>query len=376
MSRKFRDFHLLEIFREYAKQTTPLDLFLRNYFKLHHSIGAQDRKFLSETIYGMIRWQGLLDYFGEKNPTWEGRYQIFQTLHPESYLENLEIPLHIRCSFPLKYFTILKDSLGEESAKRFCLESNYPAPVTIRVNALKGSREELSARWGSQYNTTPGTHSPWALHFPKRINLFGLPEFKEGWFECQDEASQLVAFLVKAKPGDHVLDYCSGSGGKTLAFAPQMQNRGQIYLHDIRSHALQEAKKRLKRAGIQNAQLIPYEDPKKSLLKNRMDWVLTDVPCSGSGTLRRNPDMKWKFDPESFLSLTQQQRAIFSEALSFVKPKGYIVYATCSVLPQENREQCQYFSANLPVQMIGTPFESFPSRGSMDGFFAAVFQKI
>ncbi len=122
-----------------------------------------------------------------------------------------------------------------------------------------------------------------------------MPEFKQGLFEVQDEGSQLIANLMDPTPGDQVMDYCAGSGGKTLAFAPKMQHRGQIYLHDIRPWALDEARKRLKRAGIQNAQVVLPEDPKLNKLRGKMDWVLVDAPCTGSGTFRRNPDMKWKF---------------------------------------------------------------------------------
>jgi 16S rRNA (cytosine967-C5)-methyltransferase len=375
MSSKFREHHLFQIFHQFSANHLPLDIFLRNYFKLNSSIGSHDRKFISEAVYGMIRWQGLLDYFCNGDCSWEHRYKIFQRIQPEMHQQDSNIPLHIRCSFPQKYFSLLAEALGEEKAQNFCYHSNYPAPITVRVNASKSTRDELLKKWEGQYDCRPGELSPLAIHFSQRINFFGLPEFKQGFFEVQDEASQLVSLEVQAMPGDHVLDYCSGSGGKTLAIAPQMKNKGQLYLHDIRDPVLIEAKKRLKRAGIQNAKIIHHNDKKKASLKNRMDWVLTDVPCSGSGTLRRNPDMKWKFDPNGLKELVMKQREIFAEAITFIKPNGHIVYSTCSVLPQENEQQIDYFLSQFPLKLVKDPFMSFPCKGKMDGFFAAVLQK-
>jgi len=194
-------------------------------------------------------------------------------------------------------------------------------------------------------------------------------------FEVQDEGSQLIADLIEATPRDHVLDYCAGSGGKTLAFAPKMQHKGQIYLHDVRLPALMEAKKRLCRAGIQNAQiLLPDDNSKKKLLKKSMDWVLVDVPCSGTGTLRRNPDMKWNFQPDTIEKLIDKQQQIFEEALPFLHPQGSIVYATCSILPQENEEQIAYFIKKFKMKIVNAPFRSTPLSNGMDGFFGAVLK--
>ena len=375
MSSRFRTTHLFQILNTLEEQSLPLDIFLKNYFKEHRSIGSHDRKYLTETLYGLIRWKGLVDFFCKNKTSWENRVSIFETLSPEDHINNSNIPLHTRVSFPKNYFDCLVKYLGEEKAKEFCLESNYPAPTTIRINPLKTSRENLLSRFQGIYDCLPGTHSSYSIHFPQRVNFFTLPEFKEGYFEVQDEGSQLAAFQVKALPGDQVLDYCSGSGGKTLAIAPSLQGKGQIYLHDIRSHILLEAKKRLRRAGIQNAQFLDSQDPNKKRLRHRMDWVLADVPCSGSGTLRRNSDMKWKFKESDLDSLILTQRKIFEEAFSFLKPNGHIVYATCSVLPIENDLQIAFFLENFPVKLVGTPFQSSPKKGAMDGFYAATLQK-
>lgn len=201
-----------------------------------------------------------------------------------------------------------------------------------------------------------------------------MPEFKKGLFEVQDEGSQLLAALVKAEPGQLVMDYCAGSGGKTLAFAPLMHNKGQIFLHDIRSYALIEARKRLKRAGIQNAQIVLAEDEKLKKLKKKMDWVLVDAPCSGTGTMRRNPDMKWAFTEDTIPRLVGQQRTIFEKALSYLHPQGKIIYATCSLLKEENEEQVTHFLKTYSLKLVAPFFQTKPSKGEMDGFFGAIFE--
>lgn len=375
MSKIFRETHLLNLLDGFSKQGLPLDVFLRNYFKTHKAIGSHDRRFLAETIYTMFRWLGLVDFLCDKDRSWEKRYTKFKELNLEEASQSETIPPHIAVSFPKALHEILKDALGEAQAKAFCLASNTPAPTTVRVNPLKTDRDSLYAKWKELYNVSLCKDSPLGIIFKKRENFFGMPEFKEGLFEVQDEGSQLISFLVQAEPGDQVLDFCSGSGGKTLGFAPFLQARGQIYLHDIRSFVLQEAKKRLKRAGIQNAQILHCDDPKKNRLKGSMDWVLVDGPCSGSGTLRRNPDMKWRFDPATLPSLQEEQREIFAKALAFVKPGGKIVYATCSILPQENEEQIDYFLKHYPLKLVQPPLKTFPVEGGMDGFFGALFEK-
>lgn len=375
MTLNFRNSHLSYILKAFETERLPLDVFLRLYFKSNRSIGSHDRKYIAETTYKMVRWQGLVDFFCKEDLSFEKRIQVLEGLDPESHLEDDSIPIHTRLSFPKEYFTFLSDQIGEAKAKEFCLESNFPAPITIRTNTAKISRDELFSRLSKTQEVTLGSFSPAAIHFANRVNFLILPEFKEGFFEAQDEASQMASFHVGVKPGDHFLDYCAGSGGKSLAIAPQMHGKGQLYLHDIRTNILVEAKKRLNRAGIQNMQIIQTEDLKKKNLHGKMDWVLVDAPCSGSGTLRRNPDMKWKLDLKNLENTVSLQREIFAKALTFVKPKGHIVYATCSVFPLENDDQVDFFLKEFPVKLASPPFKSFPSRGGMDGFYSVVLQK-
>jgi 16S rRNA (cytosine967-C5)-methyltransferase len=374
MKELFRHHHLFQILKRFEMQQKPLDAFLSLYFRANKSVGAKDRKFIADTIYDLIRWRGLIDHLTQKPLSWEKRLESYQKFSLHSFLDDSSIPLHIRMSFPKTLFERLVANYGEEEAKKIALISNTAAPTTIRINPLKTTREFLFEKWRTSFSISLCPLSPFGIRFHKKINFFSLPEFKEGLFEIQDEGSQLIALLVDAKPGDQVLDYCAGAGGKTLAFAHKMQRQGQIYLHDIRSWILETAKKRLKRASIQNAQLLPFEK-EATFLKNKMDWILLDVPCSGTGTLRRNPDMKWKFTSEFLSSLLEEQRAIFEKALFFLKPKGKIVYATCSLLSDENRQQVDYFLQKFDLELASEPLTLLCEKNGRDGFFGAVLQK-
>jgi 16S rRNA C967 or C1407 C5-methylase (RsmB/RsmF family) len=376
MKRPFRDFHLFNILEAYEAKKLPMDVHLSHYFRAHKAVGAGDRRYISETVYGLIRWRGLLDHFLPKPPSWDSRTALFKEFNPLDHRTNAAIPLHIRASFPKPLFQRLCSHFGEERALELCYASNTAAPTTVRANLLKTTRDQLLEKWQGLYEVSACLHSNAGIVFHRKINFFALEEFKAGLFEIQDEASQLVAALVKPKAGDEVLDFCAGSGGKTLAFAPAMEGKGQIYLHDIRPFALEEAKKRLYRAGIQNAQVVLAEDPKLEVLKGRMNWVLVDAPCTGTGTLRRNPDMKWKLDLGGLEALRQEQCSIFEQALEYLSPKGHIVYATCSILPEENEEQMNLFKERFKLECVGPFFQSFPQKNGMDGFFGVVFKQL
>lgn len=370
--RPFREHHLLALLTQYEKQQLPLDLFISQYFRDHKALGSKDRGFIADTIYAMIRWQGLLDYLCQTEATWEKRFELFQSSNLSALQQDPSIPPHIRVSFPKSLFDQLIENYGEKAIE-ICLNCNQTAPTTVRVNPMKTTRDALIEKWKDKYSISECQYSPYGIRFHQKIHFFSTPEFLEGLFEVQDEGSQLLGLLVKAKPGQQVMDYCAGSGGKTLAFASQMEGKGQIYVHDIRPHVLTEARRRLRRAGIQNAQTVLADHPNLKRLKKHMDWVLVDAPCSGTGTLRRNPDMKWKYNEEMLQRLIGQQRYIFEKALSFLKPGGHIIYSTCSILKQENEEQMNHFIKTYNLQVEET-FQTVPSEGNMDGFFAAVFK--
>lgn len=369
----FCQHHLLQLLESYDQQKVPLDLHINHYFRNHKALGSKDRAYIAETTYYLIRWLGLIDQLIESPITWEKRVASLTHFDWKNH-QTEELPAHIRVSFPESLYHLLVESYGTLRANELCFVCNAPAPTTVRTNTLKTTRNELLKLWQGKYEVEPCSLAPEGINFLKKINFFSLPEFKQGFFEVQDEGSQLLANLVQCTPEQLVLDFCAGSGGKTLAFAPLMKNKGQIFLHDVRPYALQDAKKRLRRAGIQNAQIIQAENPNLKKLKKKMDWVLVDAPCTGTGTLRRNPDMKWKFSLEMMQRLVGQQRTIFEKALSFMKPEGRIVYGTCSLLPQENEQQIDHFIKTYRLKIEGQIFQSFPSPGGMDGFFGVVLK--
>ena len=203
-------------------------------------------------------------------------------------------------------YGLMAQAHGEQEATRICRIMNEEPHLTVRANTLRTTRNELLKKFKELgWIAKPTRFAPNGIRFvkPPEGNLFKLVEFKKGHFEVQDEASQLLAMRVDAKPKQTILDYCAGSGGKTLGFAPFMHNSGQIYLHDIRKSVEVQAKQRLKRAGVQNAQFCHDKVRLGKDLRGRCDWVLLDVPCTGSGVLRRNPDLKWKFSRERMQEL-------------------------------------------------------------------------
>jgi len=373
----FCDHHILAFLADFESSGSarkPIDLLLAQYFKAHKSLGATDRRTIGETIYGMVRWKSLIDYCC--NSTFPlDRLNYYKNIHLSKLLEDTSIPLDIRLGIPEFLLESFINAYSSEKAIDLCKILNTTAPTTVRVNLLKTTRDQLLNQWQKTFSVFPCQYSSMGIQFSKRAALFALPEFKQGLFEMQDEGSQLVAALVKANPGDLVLDYCSGSGGKTLAFAPSMKGRGQIYLHDIRPSALSQAKKRLQRAGIQNCQCLTPQHPQLSLLKEKCHWVLADVPCSGTGTLRRNPDQKWSIDAPMLQRLVDTQKEIVDQALTYVKVGGHFVYATCSLLPEENESQVKFILKNYPLELIEKPLLLLPKEGGMDGFFAASFIK-
>lgn len=372
MSKKFRETHLFAFLNRMDLRHQPLDSAFSDYLRTHKSIGAHDRRWIGDTAYSLVRHQGILDYILRKNASWEERHHLLEKIDFSHLPPHL--PLWVQSGGSEWLFSELAKSYGEKQASELCKILNEPAPLTVRVNLLKVSREELLSRW-EKWGAEPCTKSSAGIRFPERIALTSLPEFKEGLFEIQDEGSQLIADLVQPKVGEQMLDFCSGSGGKSLSIATRMGGRGQIYLHDIRPHILVQAKKRLRRAGIQNAQFLTPDHPRLSSLKNKIDWVLADVPCSGSGTLRRNPDMKWKLNREIVDRLVLEQRKIFTEALAYVRPGKNIVYATCSIFEKENQAQVEYFLKHLPVELAAPPLSLFPITNGPDGFFGALFSK-
>jgi 16S rRNA C967 or C1407 C5-methylase (RsmB/RsmF family) len=361
----FCDYHISEILEKETLTEKPLDLILSNYFKTHKSLGASDRRVIGETLYQMVRYKTLIDFFCSSKKGIDRLY-AFRKISIAECQKNPSIPEPTKLGLSFFLFEKFCSAFGKEKAQKLAQILNQSAPTTIRVNSIKTTVEELLKAWEGKFQMKRCLRAKNGLQFQKREALFSLDEFKKGFFEVQDEGSQLVAELVEVKSGEHVLDYCSGSGGKALAFAPQMSGKGQIYLYDNRPWILQEARKRMRRAGVQNVQFV--------LPKRQVDWLLTDVPCSGTGTLRRNPDAKWKIDENMVQRLVQEQREIVKTSLNFLKTGGRLVYATCSLLPEENEHQVEHFLKTLPLE-LEKQMTFFPEENGQDGFFAAVFKK-
>lgn len=374
MTRLFCQNHIIAFFKGWSDSKQPLDLALSEYFRSHKSLGSHDRRAIGDTVYTLIRWKSLFDQI-DPSGSISLRIHLLEQQSIEKWTQERTLSEWARLGTSQFLLEKLKTAYGDEQAKSLAQILTTPAPIAVRANEIKTSRDKLLELWGNKFQVRAGNLTSGSIVFSKREPLFSLPEFKEGLFEVQDEGSQLVALQIEAKPGDRILDYCSGSGGKTLAFAPSMRGKGEIYLHDIRQGALREASKRLKRAGVQNAQVLPPEHPRLPTLRGKMDWVLVDVPCSGTGTLRRNPEMKWKIDESMIQRLVQEQRAIVEQAVRYLKPNGKLVYATCSILPQENEEQVAHFLAQFPLELEKPPLSILPTKDGCDGFFSAMFRK-
>jgi 16S rRNA (cytosine967-C5)-methyltransferase len=280
---------------------------------------------------------------------------------------------------------------------------NQSAPLDLRVNTLQAKRSDLQKELkqaGIAASETP--YSPWGLRLQGKPSLTKLDAFVRGAIEVQDEGSQLLALLLDAHRGEMVVDFCAGAGGKTLAIGAAMRSTGRLYAFDTSAHRLDALKPRLARSGLSNvhpAAIAHERDERVKRLAGKIDRVLVDAPCSGLGTLRRNPDLKWRQSPQAIEELTLKQQAILQSAARLLKPGGRLVYATCSLLQAENEAIAQAFSLShpdfvpLPVaglleglkvptlpalseQAAASPYlRLWPHLHATDGFFAAVWQK-
>lgn len=280
------------------------------------------------------------------------------------------------------------------------------APLDLRVNTLKADRQKVLKaleRTGAEETAIArhGLRIPATRGARRLPNVQAEPGFQKGWFEIQDEGSQIVADLVLARPGEQVLDYCAGAGGKTLAIAAAMENKGQIHAWDSDRQRLAPIHERLKRAGVRNAQIHPAGKAGKAALEalnGRMDRVLVDAPCTGSGTWRRRPDAKWRVTPQALAKRVEEQAAALDEARNYVRPGGYLVYVTCSMLPAENEHQVYAFGERHPGWELLSAGEAWqelfgfdkpqpwsedlncitltPASTGTDGFFFAVMQRL
>jgi 16S rRNA C967 or C1407 C5-methylase (RsmB/RsmF family) len=307
----FRDYHTLQILEGYSTSKLPLDTFVRDYLKSHKAIGSKDRQSISKNIYFIIRNLSLIDAHLIPPLNWIKRLAWIQA--NTSIKEGL--PLHIQYSCPKWLFDILSLQYEKSYLENILRISNTEAPLTIRVNTTKTDLDSLQKALAEDFQVLPCEQSPWGLKFRKREPVTAHTLYKQGHFEIQDESSQLSCLLPDIQPGHHILDFCAGAGGKSLALAQRLQGKGVIYVHDIRDRAIQEAKKRFERAGIHNVQFFDSKTPLPQQLLGNCDLVFVDVPCTGTGTLRRNPDIKWKLSKSNPLN---QAHKLFMRHVAFL----------------------------------------------------------
>ncbi len=414
----------------------PADSLIDSFFRSRKYLGSHDRRFIAETLYGTLRhytkcealasnavgpdMKGLSEHDrrlwivaaylnglgNDKEISGEAlaaktRSADLQTRASE-VLARLKTPLDLPTdpvkriaadfSFPEWMVARFGNELGIETTGQLCGVLNTPAPLSLRVNSLKTDVETCQRTLKEQgIDTARERLSPVGLQVPRRRNLFQLEAFREGLFEVQDEGSQLLPLFIDPKPTAKVLDACAGAGGKTLQLAALMQNRGEIYAADINTFRLNKLKERSRRAGAFNIRTIATETliDRSADFKGFFDLVFIDAPCTGLGTLRRNPGMKWTVTEQSVTELALKQVDILNAHASYVKPGGMLFYATCSVLKEENEEVVGKFldshgdftllDAAEHAKKTGLErfvqdkfFRLWPHRDDTDGFFCAV----
>lgn len=418
----------LDLFAAVDGDGRPVDAVTSGWFRDRRDLGDEDRGALLETLYSMLRHRGRLIWWltrhgREETPrnqvlAWlalvdrktpddvrrllsrggdialsKPEYNLLVKLQGGS-MAHPEMPDTIRLECPDWAEPSLRRRFGDAFDAEMAATLVPPA-LDLRVNPIKTSREAMIAvlrKLGLPAEET--ALSPHGIRVPERFSLSRLKPLKTGELEIQDEGSQLVAQLVDAQPGDRVVDFCAGAGGKTLAMAAQMNNRGRIVACDISEGRLRRCGERLRNAGMHNTEtrlLTSESDKWVKRHKLSFDRVLIDAPCSGTGTWRRNPDTRWRTPPENGLeALFQLQRRILASAARLVKPGGRLVYATCSMLPEENEAQVAAFVAAFPAFRVVPVAEAMPTLGAIaegdflsltplrhktDGFFAAVLQR-
>lgn len=377
------------------------DKVVQKVMKFDKRWGARDRGFIAETTYEMVRYKRLYAEIAEVKAPYS-RPDLFRMWAVWAVLKGIKLPdwkqieptpeRRIKGKFDelskiRKYREALPDwidALCEKAlgAKLWTAESaalNQQAEVILRTNTLKTTKEQLrKALLDEGIVTEPIKGYPSALRLPERANVFQTESFKKGYFEVQDASSQLVADLLDVKPGQRVVDTCAGAGGKSLHLAALMENKGQLIALDIYGSKLKELKRRARRNGAHNIEPREIDSTKVfKKLYGSADRVLIDAPCTGLGVLRRNPDSKWKMQPEFLEKITKTQHEIIRSYSKIVKPGGKMVYATCSILRQENNDQVKSFLASDEGKDFTLVKEKkiYASKSGFDGFYMALLEK-
>ena len=393
-------FASIDALNEIFNEKKYADKVLQSTLKRDKRWGARDRSFIAQVVYDIVRWKRLYAEIAEVREPFD-RQKLFRLFAVWATLRGLALPdwkqledtptrrikgrfdelskiRKIRESIPDWLDELGQKELGTKwDAEIAAL--NQEADVILRVNTLKTDLDKLQATLFDQNIETEKLKGyPLALKLKERSNVFQSDLFKEGWFEVQDASSQLVADFLDVKPGMRVIDACAGAGGKTLHLASLMGNKGQLIALDIFANKLNELKRRAKRAGAFNIETRPIDSTKViKKLHEKADRVLIDAPCSGLGVLKRNPDAKWKLQPEFMDNIQKTQAEILESYSKMVKPGGKMVYATCSILPSENEKQIQNFlNSEAGKNFVLTKEKNIlPSRSGFDGFYMALLEK-
>ena len=401
-----------EVLREILRFMAPADVTLSRYFKDHPRLGGRERGAIAECIYSILRNKTFFtDFAGGATMRRLTILGMAEALGIDALgglsddetafvariqeIDRSLLPAKQRANLPDWLYDKFIAQYGEEETLQLAAVLNTPAPLDLRVNTLKSDRDKVVAELALApiaAELTP--YSATGLRIRKKPTLQNLPLFKEGAIEVQDEGSQVLAQLLGARRGEMVVDFCAGAGGKTLAIGAIMRNTGRLYAFDVSEKRLTKLKPRLARSGLSNVHpvVIAHErDAKVKRLAGKIDRVLVDAPCSGMGTLRRNPDVKWRQQVDGIAEMTHKQAAILDGAARLVKFGGRLVYATCSLLNEENDDIVQGFLAahpefdlvpmhkvlaeqRIPLEM-GDTLKMLPHKHGTDGFFAAVFER-
>jgi 16S rRNA (cytosine967-C5)-methyltransferase len=383
------------------------DKVIEFYLKKNRKWGSRDRKFIAESVYEVVRWWRYLWWLkGEKEPStldlsslksvWAHWWAWKKNERVEPFLSTSEFQKikermnqtpspEILFSIPDWMFERGKMELGEEKWIPTLQALNAPAPVYLRTNTLKTTAEALilrmqeegvDARLVNQADGESKSKTSETLILPERKNIFTTKAFKLGLFEVQDWASQQVALMLEVEPGMRVIDACAGAGGKTLHIAALMKNKGKIIALDIHEWKLKELRTRSTRGGVDIIDVKLLEGQKTvKRLESSADRLLLDVPCSGMGVLRRNPDAKWKLSNEEILRLSELQKEILFSYSKMLKAGGRLVYSTCSILPSENEKQVSHFLENNPEFSLIKQKTYLPQDHNSDGFYMAFIER-
>jgi len=404
---------VLEIYEQVRREGARADQALQRVLRREKQLRSVERRAVSDAVYGLLRLQGRVDALLSKALKTRGsaldrlatptqhllRYAAYliagerQSASSAAGLAGPEVTpyawvlelvaqpargtLAEETSLPEWLARLWSEQLGEDGTRALAAALNQRAPLTVRANSLKGTRDELVARLRAEgHRVEPTRLSPLGVTFTGRTNVFALREFKAGLFEVQDEGSQLIALACEARPGQIVVDACAGAGGKSLALAAEMKNHGRLVACDRDARRLDELRPRARRAGVHNweARAVP-EGPAGEAriadLREKADVVLVDAPCSGLGALRRNPDARWRLTPEEVASFPPRQLEILQRYSACVRPGGRLVYATCSINRAENQDVREKFLAANPQFEPLADRQLLPHVDGTDGFYIA-----